>query len=148
MAIFCPDSQLWRYQHWIVVTTLIAALHVTDDLSLHADHFRGRVEWRCSAIRPLNRPKLPSHYPLLKLIAYLTIRSLPHTAIYRCLKDRTFVLNSGAFEDVITRICHRLLRRFFRLHFMARLPCHCNDTIRLMAEPRCKFTVLLQDFFR
>jgi hypothetical protein len=64
------------------------------------------------------------------------------------LQDRAFVLNSGAFKDMVARIRHGLLRRLFWLHFMMLFVCFCDDTICLMAEPCCEFTVLLQDFFR
>ena len=50
------------------------------------------------------------------------------------LQDRAFVLNSGAFKDMVARIRHRLLRRLLRLHFMVLSLCFCDDTICLMAR--------------
>jgi hypothetical protein len=32
--------------------------------------------------------------------------SLPHAPVYRSLKDRTFVLNCGAFKNMVARIGH------------------------------------------
>src|SRR5271156_4240438 len=108
MAIFCPDSQLRRYQHWIVVAALIAALHVTDDLPLHPHHLGSRIQRRCSAIRPLNRSELTFRHSLLELLSHLAVGSLAHAAVYRRLQNRTLVLNSRAFKDVIAGIRHRL----------------------------------------
>ena len=106
MTILGPDPQRRRNQHRIVIAALIAALHVTDDLPLHANHLSSRIQRRSSALRALNRPKLPTRYPLRKLLSHLAVGSLPHTPIYRCLQNCSFVLNSRALEDVVARICH------------------------------------------
>ena len=101
MAFLCPDSQLRRDQHRLLIAMLIAALHVTDDLSLHAHHFSGRVERSRSAICPRNSSELPSHHPLLKLLSNLDIGSLSHAAVYGRLQDRAFILNSRPLKDMI-----------------------------------------------
>ncbi len=148
MTILSPDAQLRRHQHWIVIATLITALHVTDDLPLHTNHFRGRIQGSRSTIRPLNRPKLPTRYPLFKLLSHLVVRGLSHAAVYRRLQDCAFVLNCGAFEDVIAGISHRLLRCLLRLHFMVLSLCLCDDTICLMSESSSQVAVLLQHLLR
>jgi hypothetical protein len=40
------------------------------------------------------------------------------------------------------------LSRLLRLYNVPLFVCLCNDTICLMAEPCCEFTMLLQYFFR
>ena len=106
VAIFCPDSQLWRHQHRIAIAPLIAALHMADDLALHPHHLGSRIQWRCSTICSSNLPKLPTRHPLFKLLSYLAVGSLSHAAVYSRLQDRAFVLNSGAFKDMVARIRH------------------------------------------
>jgi len=43
----------------------------------------------------------PVRHSLFELLSHLAVGSLAHAAVYRRLQDRTLVLNSRAFKDVI-----------------------------------------------
>jgi hypothetical protein len=92
--------------------------------------------------------ELTLHDPLLELLAHLTIGSVAHAAIYGPLQDRAFVLNGGAFKDVVAQICHSLLSRLLGLHNMMLFVRQRGNTVLLMAEPRGQLAMPLQHLFR
>ena len=149
MTVLCCNPQRRRNQHRIAVVALIAALHPSDDLLLHADHLSGCVHRRSARSDGANGNEFSALDPLRKLVPYLFVGCLRHAAADCRLQDASLILNSRPLEDMIAGIGNGLSlspkfslvrARCMNLGMFARLG---DNPIRLMAVPCCQFAVPL-----
>ena len=149
MAVFDRNPPRRRNQHRIAVIALIAALHPSDDLLLHANHLSGGVHRRSAPFDGANGNEFPTLHSLRKLVPHLFIGCLRHAPADRRLQDAPLILYRRSLEDVIAGIGNGLSfgpelslvrARCMNLGLFA---CLGDNAVRLMTVPCCQFAVPL-----
>ena len=153
VTVLGRNPQRRRNQHRIAVVALIAALHTSDDLLLHAGHFSSRIERCCTSFNSSNGNELPALHSVRKFLSHLFVGSLRNATADCRLQDASLILHGRAFKDVIASIGDGLS---FRLKFrLVRMPrkklCMVtrlgDNAIRLIAVLCSQFTVPVRYFF-
>src|SRR6202171_4412089 len=149
MAVLGCNPQPRRDQHRIVVGALITALHVSDDLLLHADHFGSGIERRSASLNRANGKKLSALDSLRKFMPHLFVGCLRHATADRRLQDASFILYGKALKDMIASIGNGLLLGRVRAGCvkLSMFVCLGYNAIRLMAVLCSQLAVPLQYLF-